>query len=256
MKSAQLKALLDEWHLKYNRPEFITDDPLSIPHLFSKAQDREISGLFAALLAWGQRKTIINNCLRLMEGMDHAPHDFILNHEESDRARFEKFVHRTFQYPDLLYFLEFLQHWYRNHASLEDAFLTDKNYEAGHMGPGLVQFNDTFFSMPHLPRTQKHLQTPARGSACKRLNLYLRWMVRNDGRGVDLGIWKRIDPALLLCPLDVHVHRAATELGLLNRKQADWTSTLELTARLKKFCPEDPVKYDFALFGMSIEKNF
>jgi uncharacterized protein (TIGR02757 family) len=237
----------------WNNPDFIESDPISVPHRFTRLQDREIMGFWAATLAWGQRKTIINSALRLSELMDHAPYDFVLNHEESDRARFSDFKHRTFQYTDTLWFLHWLQEYYRQEQSLETAFFR-------HMSPGdvtvenaLSGFHDRFFDYPYAPaRTRKHVATPARGSTCKRLNMFLRWMVRKDGRGVDFGIWNRISPSQLLIPLDVHVDRVARRLGLLNRPQTDWLAVLELTENLRKFDPDDPARYDFALFGMGV----
>ena len=237
----------------WNNPDFIESDPISVPHRFNRLQDREIMGFWAATLAWGQRKTIINSALRLSELMDHAPYDFVMNHEESDRARFSDFKHRTFQYTDTLWFLHWLQEYYRQEQSLETAFFR-------HMSPGdatvenaLSGFHDRFFDHPYAPaRTRKHVATPARGSTCKRLNMFLRWMVRKDDRGVDFGIWNRISPSQLLIPLDVHVDRVARRLGLLNRPQTDWLAVLELTENLRKFDPGDPARYDFALFGMGV----
>ena len=248
-----LKILLDLAVLRYNTPAFIADDPISLPHGFRALQDREIMGFWAATLAWGQRKTIINNALRLAELMDGAPYDFIKNHTEEDRARFLPFKHRTFQATDTLWFLEFLQQYYRRHTSLETAF-------ARHLGPddvtverALAGFHRDFFDHPDAPqRTRKHVATPERGSTCKRLNMFLRWMVRRDDRGVDFGHWSGIRPDQLLIPLDVHVERVARRLGLLERTQSDWRAVLELTARLREFDAVDPVKYDFALFGIGV----
>jgi uncharacterized protein (TIGR02757 family) len=249
----KLKEFLDAAVARHNRPDFISDDPISIPHRFTKPQDREIMAFWAATLAWGQRKTIIQSTNRLAELMDQAPYDFILHHVEQDRARFESFKHRTFQATDTLWFLEFFQSYYRKHASLETAF-------ARHLSPGdptienaLRGFHHDFFDHPYAPeRTRKHVATPARGSTCKRLNMFLRWMVRKDDAGVDFGLWQNISPAQLLIPLDVHVERVARRLGLLQRKQTDWLSVLELTENLRAFDPADPVKYDFALFGMGV----
>ncbi len=253
MKYNATKSILEENYRIYNNSNFIAPDPISVPHRFTKKQDIEIAGLFAALLAWGQRTTIINNANRLMDLMDGAPYDFMVNHQTIERKKFVKFVHRTFQPDDLLYFLEFLQFHYLQNDSLETLFADGMTEKDLHVGPGLIHFHKAFFALPHMRRTEKHLQTPERKSACKRLNLYLRWMVRNDDKGVDFGLWKRISPAQLLCPLDVHVQRTATHLGLLHRKQSDWQACLELTAALKKLDKHDPVKYDFALFGMGIE---
>ncbi len=250
MNLNKLQAFLDERVQRYEHPDFILNDPIQIPHRYTKKQDREIAGLFAATLAWGQRTTIIRNCLRLMEWMDDAPHDFILHHQEQDRERFLGFVHRTFNDTDLLYFLEFLQHFYRKADSLETLFLPDSTLEVP-METGLKRFHDSFFSLPFAPdRTQKHIATPAKKSACKRLNMYLRWMVRPADKGVDFGIWKQINTSDLICPLDTHVHRVASGLGLLSRKQADWQAAVELTEVLKHMSPEDPVQYDYALFTL------
>jgi uncharacterized protein (TIGR02757 family) len=253
MRLAEIKELLDEKVTEFNRSKFILNDPISIPHRYKKKQDIEISGLFAATLSWGQRKTIINNCNRLMEWMDNAPHDFILNYDKEDLKRFKDFRHRTFNPTDLAYFFRFLKWYYQQHDSLEDAFVTkEETIEAG-----LVNFHDLFFSLPDFPkRTIKHISTPARKSACKRLCMYLRWMVRNDKKGVDFGIWKKIHPSQLVCPCDVHVDRVARKLKLIKRKQMDWQTALELTSSLRRFDPGDPVKYDFALFGLGVNSEF
>lgn len=251
---SDLKAFLDEKVALYNQPSFIPDDPISIPHQFSKKQDIEISGLFAATLAWGQRKTIINKCNELMEMMDHTPHDFILHHSDHDLKRFLNFKHRTFNPTDTLFFIDFLNAHYRHHDSLESAFVSGGN---GDMKSYLTNFHDSLFEHPNAPdRTKKHVATPKRKSACKRLNMYLRWMVRKDEKGVDFGIWNTITPAQLICPLDVHVDRVAKKLGLLKRKATDWQAALELSEKLKQFDPLDPVKYDFALFGLGIMEKY
>ncbi len=251
--SADKKALLDEWVDRYNRPGFIADDPISIPHLFDNKADREIMGFWVAMLAWGNRKTIINKSRELLDLMDGQPHQFLLQHRQKDRARFAAFKHRTFNYTDTLYFLAFLQDYYRQHDSLETAFTQFLTPADEHVGPALSGFHDLFFSLPYAPaRTRKHVATPARKSRCKRLNMFLRWMVRHDDRGVDFGIWPGIRPAQLLMPLDVHVERVARQLGLLQRKQCDWQAVLELTEQMRLLDPADPVKYDFALFGMGV----
>jgi uncharacterized protein (TIGR02757 family) len=250
---ADLKDFLDKMSDHYNGPDFIEKDPVSIPHQFTKLQDIEIIGFWVAMLAWGQRVTIINNARRLIDLMDGAPHDFILQHEEKDRARFSDFKHRTFQYTDTLYFLEFFQWYYRNHHSLESAFSRHLLPESETVEPALKGFHDLFFSLEHAPkRTRKHIATPARNSTCKRLNMFLRWMVRQDDHGVDFGLWQQIRPRQLLMPLDVHVDRVARKYGLIERKQTDWRTVLELTEKLRAFDPEDPVKYDFALFGLGV----
>lgn len=251
-----LKAYLDEQVDRFNEPGFIPADPVSIPHQFTLPQDQEIMGFWVSILAWGQRKTIINNAIRLIELMEGTPHDFIVNHTEEDRARFADFKHRTFQYTDTLYFLEFLQWYYRQHDSLEDAFARFMEPGATTTEPALLGFHELFFSLPDAPRrTRKHIATPARNSACKRLNMFLRWMVRNDERGVDFGLWQRISPAQLMMPLDVHVERVARRLGLITRTQRDWKTVVELTDNLRRLDPDDPVKYDFALFGVGVLEN-
>ncbi len=248
-----IKAILDTAVDRFLRQEFLSSDPIAIPHRFSRLQDIEIAAFWTAMLAWGQRKTIIDNAGKLMDLMDNAPYDFVLNHHENERKRFLDFKHRTFMATDTLYFLEFLQSYYRHNHSLEDAFARHMSASDEHTGQALTGFHDLFFSLPdHPERTRKHIATPARHSACKRLNMFLRWMVRNDSRGVDFGIWRRIRPAQLLIPLDVHVDRVARNLGLLHRKANDWQAVLELTAALRLFDPDDPVKYDYALFGLGV----
>lgn len=248
-KVIDLKEMLDEKVRLYNQPSFIVDDPVSIPHMFSKSQDIEIAGLFAAVLAWGQRPTIIKKCKQLMGMMDNDPHNFILHHKPKDLKRLADFKHRTFNGTDALYFVEALRYLYRMYPSLEDAFLVPAS--SRDVGEGLVRFHHLFFNLEHHPhRTKKHLPTPERKSTCKRINMYLRWMVRRDHNGVDFGIWRRISPAQLICPCDVHVDRVARRLKLIKRKQTDWLTALELTENLRLLDPEDPVKYDFALFGL------
>jgi uncharacterized protein (TIGR02757 family) len=253
--SEQVKALLDDRYERYNRPDFIANDPVVIPHGFSRPQDIEIAGLFAAILAWGQRVTIIRKCRELLARMDQAPYDFIVHHSEGDLKALLGFKHRTFNDTDLLYLVSFLHGFYQGHASLEEAFtgggtITDQQGRLEH-------FFNTVFSLPYAPhRTRKHISTPARKSACKRVNMYLRWMVRQDDRGVDFGIWQTMKPADLVCPCDVHVARVARKLGLITRPQTDWAAASELTAHLQQLDPLDPVKYDFALFGLGIEEKF
>ncbi|GAB3236805.1 TIGR02757 family protein [Hymenobacter seoulensis] len=249
MNHAQVRHLLDDKYLHYDQPAFITADPISIPHRFSQRQDIEISGLFAALLAWGRRPTIINKCSELMHRMDDAPHQFITQHQDEDLKKLLGFCHRTFCDTDLLYFVHWLRWFYGGHDTLEDAFLKGNTQKER-----LENFHTLFFSLEEAPhRTRKHVATPARGSACKRINMYLRWMVRPDAQGVDFGLWTRLSPADLICPCDVHVERVARRLGLLERKQMDWLAAEDLTAHLRTFDPQDPVKYDFALFGLGVE---
>lgn len=252
---SELKLFLDEKSDQYNQPGFIENDPVSIPHLFKKKEDIEIAGLFAAVLAWGQRVTIIRKCTELIGWMDNDPHRFILDHAPRDLKVFKNFRHRTFNGTDTLYFIKFLRWFYQHHQSLEEAFTGDPLNTT--VEKKLIHFHHLFFSLQdHPPRTQKHISTPERGSACKRLNMYLRWMVRNDSRGVDFGIWKTISPAQLICPCDLHVDRVARKLKLIRRKQTDWLTAAELTSNLAKLDPLDPVKYDFALFALGIEEGW
>jgi uncharacterized protein (TIGR02757 family) len=253
MRSDQLRDYLDLHFARYNQPNFIKDDPISIPHQFHKKQDIEIAGFIAAVFSWGNRLTIINKSNEFLSLMDQSPHDFIRNHEESDLKRFLHFKHRTFQPIDALYFIEFLSHHYKQHDSLENAFHSNKQG----MEQRLIKFNQRFFALEYAPsRTRKHVPTPERKSTCKRLNMFLRWMVRNDQKGVDFGIWNTISASELLCPIDVHVSNVARGLGLLNRTQNDWKAVIELTDSLRKLDPNDPVKYDFALFGLGVTGEF
>ena len=252
----RLKHFLDEKVALYNKPSFIERDPISIPHAFTKKQDIEISGLFAATLAWGNRTTIINNCKRLMLWMDNKPHDFILHHKDTDLKPFVHFTHRTFNATDLLYFIALLQHHYRHFDSLEDAFVPAKRYAHNTVEQSLVHFHNYFFSIEYPERTKKHIATPERNSACKRINMYLRWMVRRDSNGVDFGIWKKIKPAQLICPLDVHVARVAERLGLLDNIKSNWNNAVYLTAQLKELNAADPAIYDYALFGLGMAERF
>ncbi len=247
-----LKDFLDEKAALYNTPDFIHNDPICIPHLFSKKQDIEIAGFFAALLAWGQRPVIIRKCRELISWMENDPHNFILHHTEKDLKPFAGFRHRTFNGTDALYFIEALRFLYRRSESLEDAFAVATDDPTTERG--LAEFHQLFFSLDDHPnRTRKHLPTPARKSTCKRINMYLRWMVRRDESGVDFGLWNKISPAQLVCPCDVHVDRVGRKLRLIRRKQTDWQTALELTDNLRKLDPADPVKYDFALFGIGVQ---
>jgi uncharacterized protein (TIGR02757 family) len=255
-----LRVLLDERVLLYNQPSFIPRDPISIPHLFTRRQDIEIAGLFAAVLAWGNRTTIINKSRELLQRMDMAPHQFCLQHSSGDLKKLLEFKHRTFNDTDLLYFIAFLHQHYQHHNSLETAFIPSKDAypEISHAAEKrLTHFHRYFFSLEDAPeRTRKHIATPERGSACKRLNMFLRWMVRNDNTGVDFGIWQQIAPTELICPLDLHVARVARKLGLLRRKNNDWLAALELTKKLRQLDTNDPVKYDFALFGLGVMEKY
>jgi len=238
-----LQSFLEEKVIQYNRPGFIVHDPISIPHMFSKKQDIEIAGFFAAILAWGQRKTILKKCKDLMDLMENSPYEFILHHQDTDLKPFVFFKHRTFNDVDTLYFIHFLSWFYKSHSSLEEAFLGTQNEDPNSMESMLIHFQNLFFSLEHAPRrTKKHISSPATNSACKRLNMFLRWMVRKDSQGVDFGIWNKI--------------RVGRKLGLITRKQTDWLTALELTQALREFDPLDPVKFDFALFGLGIEEKF
>lgn len=257
MEKENLKDFFEAKVKQYNRPSFIKDDPVCIPHLFTKKQDIEIAGLFAAIFAWGNRTTIINKSKELMGLMENEPHDFCLNHSENDLRSLLQFKHRTFNATDLLYFIAFLKHHYTNNNSLETAFLKIPRGGEHTMEQSLIHFHNYFFSLEHVPgRTKKHIATPYKGSTCKRINMYLRWMVRRDKNGVDFGIWKKISPADLVCPIDLHVARVAKRFDLLHRKQTDWLAAVELTAYLKKLDPLDPVKFDFALFGLGVMEKF
>ena len=252
--SQQLYEFLEEKASFYNNPEFIEKDPVSIPHLFTKKEDIEIAGFLAATLSWGQRVTIINKSRELIDRMDNAPFDFVMNSSENDIGSLTSFVHRTFQGEDCMYFIQSLQQIYRQHGGLESVFL--KGYHINQsIKESISQFRDVFFSFDHLHRTRKHVPDPKKGSAAKRINMYLRWMVRNDAKGVDFGIWKSIKTSDLLCPLDLHSGNVARKLKLLERKHDDWQAVEELTRYLRVFDPVDPVKYDFALFGTGINEK-
>lgn len=249
-----LKSFLDLKVEQFNQADFISSDPISIPHLFTKKQDIEISGLFAAVFAWGLRKTIINKSKDLLNRMDNAPYDFILNHSEKELQQLAGFKHRTFNETDLLYFVEFLKHYYKKNKSLETAFSQGISSNDPDITKGLISFNRKFFSLEYVPqRSRKHIPDPLKNSSCKRINMYLRWMVRKDNKGVDFGIWKNIKPSQLLCPFDVHVSRVSQKLGLINKDIKGFKATLELTRQLRLLDSDDPVKYDFALFGMGVE---
>lgn len=281
-----LKTFLDNKVTQFNQPDFIELDPISIPHRFSKKEDIEITGFFAAILAWGQRKTILNKCSELIDRMDGSPYDFVVNHKDGDLKSLLGFKHRTFNDTDLLYFVSFFQHHYQHYSSLEEAFIPkarntefrdeflefnndpvvelsssacyrqNLKREPVEVEQALNHFRDYFFSLEDSPqRTRKHVSSPKQKSTCKRLNMFLRWMVRTDSNGVDFGIWKNISPAALICPCDVHVDRVARKLGLISRKQTDWLTALELTKNLRMLDPVDPIKYDFALFGLGVEKE-
>ena len=258
MKDRQrLKEFLDDKVREYNTPDFIKNDPIAIPHLFTKKQDIEIAGFFASIFAWGNRTIILNKSKQLMNLMDLAPYDFILHHHEKDLKRVLGYKHRTFNDTDLLYFILFLRHHFSHEATLETAFTKWMDKSEKNIEKALIGFHQYFFSIPDAPiRTKKHIATPSRGSTCKRLNMFLRWMVRKDNNGVDFGIWHHISPSQLICPIDVHVARVAKRFKLISRNAVDWTTALELTENLKRFDTVDPAKYDFALFGLGVVEKF
>lgn len=254
MNKKELKEFLDEKVLQYNHTDFIESDPIQIPHLFSLKEDIEISGFLIATIAWGNRKSIINNGTKLMRIMGNSPYDFVMNFSEKNSEIFSGFKHRTFNEYDLSFFIKALQHIYLNHGGMEAVF--SKNSGKMSLQPAIHEFKKVFFEIPHLDRTQKHISDPLKNSAAKRINMYLRWMVRNDNSGVDFGIWKNISPSLLSCPLDVHSGNVARKLKLLSRKQNDGKAVSELDDSLRKLDASDPVKYDFALFGLGAFEKF
>lgn len=254
MTKKELKEFLDAKVIQYNHPKFLESDPIQIPHRFTQKEDIEISAFLTATIAWGNRKSIITNADRLMELMGNAPLDFVMNHEENDLDSLQHFVHRTFNGVDLAYFIKSLNHIYTNHKGLENVFA--KNATATSIQSAISKFKQLFFELPHPPRTTKHISDPLKGSAAKRINMFLRWMVRDNATGVDFGLWKSISPAILSCPLDVHSGNVARKLKLLHRKQNDAKALLELDTNLRKLDPNDPVKYDFALFGLGVFEKF
>lgn len=270
MNKKELKSFLDEKVLQYNTLDFIETDPVQIPHQFSLKEDIEIAGFLSATIAWGNRKMIVKNSHKMMDLMGNSPYDFVMSHSEEDLERLESFVHRTFNGQDFASFIKGLQHIYKNHGGLEAAFSKKINGNGKDNGNdndnsngntislqnNIHEFKKIFFEIPHQIRTQKHISDPMNGSAAKRINMYLRWMCRQDNKGVDLGIWKSISPSLLSCPLDVHSGNVARKLGLLNRKQNDGKALAELDFKLRELDPNDPVKYDFALFGLGVFERF
>ena len=246
-----LKNFLDEKYQEYNNVKFIEDDPIQIPHLFTNHKDIEIAGFLTSIISWGNRKSIINNEKKMMNLLDNSPYDFIKNCKDSEIKKLE-FVHRTFNSIDFRFFLHSLKNIYTQNESMEDVFL-DNN--SNFMFDGIINFRKIFFSVNHEKRSQKHISNPLKNSCCKRINMFLRWMVRND-QNVDFGIWKKIKRSKLSCPLDVHTGRVARKLGLINRKQNDFKSLCELDKNLRLLDNEDPVKYDFSLFGLGMYEGF
>jgi len=254
MNKNDLKEFLDEKVTQYNHPNFITSDPIQIPHQFSKKEDIEIAGFLTSIIAWGNRTMIIKNAQKMMNIMEQAPYDFVINHSENDLSKAENFVHRTFNAVDFRFFMTSLQNIYQNYQGLEKVLLPEhhqKDYQHS-----ISNFKNLFFELPHQIRTEKHISDPLKNSAAKRINMFLRWMVRDDSSGVDFGLWKTHSPALLSCPLDVHSGNVARKLQLLSRQQNDWKAVHELNESLRKFDVIDPAKYDFALFGLGVFENF
>jgi uncharacterized protein (TIGR02757 family) len=249
-----LKEFLDEKVVQYNTPDFIELDPIQIPHMYSLKEDIEISGFLAATIAWGNRKIIVRNAKHMMELLGNSPYDFVLNHKDEHLKKLDGFVHRTFNSTDLITFIEALKHIYQKQNGLEDIF--NKNRTSDSLQPAIHKLKEEFFSIPHLSRTKKHVADPTNGSAAKKINMFLRWMIRKDNAGVDFGIWDRISPSILSCPLDVHSGNVARKLGILERKQDDAKAVKELDVALRKLDSNDPVKYDFALFGLGIFDKF
>lgn len=254
MTKNELQNFLDEKVDLYNNSKFIESDPIQIPHQFSNKEDIEIAGFLSATIAWGNRKMIINNAHKMMDLLGNSPYDFVLNHQEHHLEKLDHFVHRTFNSADFVGFIKCLQHIYKNHNGLEAVF--SQHQEPNSMQKSISEFKKTFFEIEHLNRTQKHISDPMNNSAAKRINMFLRWMVRHDNKGVDLGVWKSISPAALSCPLDVHSGNVARKLGLLTRKQNDAKALLELDTNLRLFDANDPAKYDFALFGLGVFEQF
>lgn len=254
MTQKELTDFLNSKVNQYNNRDFIDSDPVQIPHLFSKKEDIEIAGFLAATISWGKRKMIIKNCFKMMTLLGNSPYDFVMNHTDEDLLNLADFKHRTFNGEDFQFFIQSLKNIYTQHGGLENVFLAGIENES--LQPAIHYFKKVFFEIPHPARTTKHVSDPLKGSAAKRINMFLRWMVRNDKLGVDLGIWKNIKPAYLSCPLDVHTGNVGRKLGLITRKQNDAKALLELDLNLRKLDATDPVKYDFALFGLGIFEGF
>ncbi len=254
LNKTELKEFLDEKVELYNRPAFIELDPISIPHRFTGKEDIEISGFLAATIAWGNRTMILRNANRMMAYLDDSPYDFILHHSENDLERISTVIHRTFNASDFIYFIKALKHIYKTQNGLEGIFNQYRTQDS--LQPAIHQFRNKFFELPHNSRTMKHISDPLKGSAAKKLNMYLRWMIRKDDSGVDFGIWESISPSILSCPLDVHSANVARKLGLLTRKKSDTKAVSELDSNLRELDSSDPVKYDFALFGLGVFEGF
>lgn len=254
LKRSELKTFLDEKVALYNNPKFIESDPIQIPHLFKTKEDVEISGFLTATIAWGNRKSIINNSKRMMELLDHSPFEFVMSHNNKELESLKSFVHRTFNGDDFVQFIKSLKYIYTNYDGLESVFSTYA--KTCSLQQSIHKLKQHFFEIPHLERTKKHVSDPLKNSAAKRINMFLRWMIRQDNAGVDFGIWQSLSPSQLSCPLDVHSGNVARQLGLLKRKQNDAKALAELDSNLRKLDPSDPVKYDFALFGLGVFEGF
>lgn len=247
-----LRDLLETLHDKYNRPEFIENDPISVPHLFSSRDDREVAGLLASTIAWGNRKAIVKSARRMMLYMDYAPSDFVRNASDGELSKLESYVHRTFNGRDFIDFVRGIRGMYERFGGI-GAFVEERFEATGSMARVLSDFRREFFLCDHAPHCEKHLSAIDKGAACKRLNMYFRWFVRHDGRGVDFGEWRRVPMSALYLPLDVHTGNMGRALGLLQRRQSDWKATVEITESLREFDAEDPVRFDFSLFGAGID---
>ena len=254
LNTSELKDFLDSKVVQYNNSRFIESDPIQVPHQFNKKEDIEIAAFLTATIAWGNRKSIIKNAKYMMQLLDNSPYDFVINHQETDLEQLLPFVHRTFNGNDFIQFIKCLRHIYETHLGLENVF--SKHAETNSLQKSIHQLKKVFFEIEHLQRTQKHISDPLKNSAAKRINMFLRWMVRRDNAGVDFGIWTSLSPAQLSCPLDVHSGNVARKLGLLHRKQNDGKALLKLDSALRKLDAQDPVKYDFALFGLGVFEGF
>lgn len=254
LSTSELKEFLDKKVDEFNRPSFIADDPISIPHNYTLKEDIEISGFLTATISWGNRKMIIRNSQRMMNMLDNSPYDFITNYSQGDLVKLEHFVHRTFNSDDFIFFVQSLKNIYNNRGGLENIFRSYITNDS--LQPAIHKLNNIFFELPHLKRTERHISDPFKGSAAKRINMFLRWMVRKDDRGVDFGLWRSIPTSALSCPLDVHSGNVARRLGMLTRKQNDAKALAELDGVLRSLDRIDPVKYDFALFGMGVSRYY
>lgn len=247
-KGMCIKDYLDYLSEKYETPNFIEEDPINFPHRYTKREDIEIAGFLASIIAWGNRKMIVRNTHKMAELLGDAPYDFVMSATADDMQRLSGFVHRTFNGEDFTYFIMSLRNIYSSYGGLAGLFASSD------IPSSLSSFYRTVFQLPAAQRTIRHISSIDKGSACKRLNMFLRWMVRSSAKGVDFGLWKGISPSSLYLPLDVHSANTSRSLGLLHRKQNDWKAVEEVTEVLRNFCPEDPIKYDFALFSAGIEK--